>query len=100
MPRTEAERAQLLRRAAGARAMSAELIVCSQALASRFADEQNRERHAGVGALRNVPQQLDLVRQSLVRAASDRGSMSPDVAATLEMLAAHRAAIDQKLLWT
>jgi len=85
MPRTEAERAQLLRRAADARAMSAELIVCSQALASRVADEQNRE---GAGALRNVPRQLDLVRQSLVRAASDRGSMSPDVAATLEMLAA------------
>ena len=50
-------------------------------LASRVADEQNRERHAGVGALRNVPRQLDLVRQSLVRAASDRGLMSPGVAA-------------------
>jgi hypothetical protein len=100
MPRTEAERAQLLRRAADARAVSAELIVYSQALGSRIADQQNRERDAGEGALRNVPRHLDLVRQSLVRAASDRGSMSPGVAATLEMLVAHRAAIDQKLLWT
>ena len=66
----------------------------SQALASSVAEEHNRERPAGVSASRNVPGHLRLVRQGLVRAASDRGSMSPDVAATLEMLVAHRAAID------